>query len=43
MDLYKDYRIEVIQARRHVNSRADRRGDVDEVLVETLSLRGESY
>ncbi len=33
MDLYKDYIIEVIQARRVVNSRADRRGDVDEVMV----------
>lgn len=33
MGLYRGYRIEVIRARRAVNSRADRRGVVDEVLV----------
>lgn len=33
MDLYQDYRIEVIQAKRAINSKADKRGDVDEVLV----------
>jgi site-specific DNA-adenine methylase len=33
MDLYKDYRIEVIKAKRAINSKADKRGDVDEVLV----------
>ena len=32
-DLYKDYKIEVIQAKRAINSRADKRGEVDEVLV----------
>lgn len=32
-DLYKDYRIEVIQAKRVINSRADKRGEIDEVLV----------
>lgn len=32
-DLYKDYRIEVIQAKRAINSKADRRGQIDEVLV----------
>ncbi len=33
MDLYKDYKIEVIQAKRVINSKANKRGDVDEVLV----------
>jgi DNA adenine methylase len=33
LDLYKDYRIEVIKAKRAINSKADKRGDVDEVLV----------
>ncbi len=33
MDLYKDYKIEVIQAKRAINSKANKRGDVDEVLV----------
>ncbi len=33
MDLYEDYRITTIQARRVVNSRGDGRGKVDEVLV----------
>jgi DNA adenine methylase len=33
MDLYQDYKIEVIQAKRAINSKADRRGNVDEVLV----------
>lgn len=32
-DLYKDYKIEVIQAKRVVNSKADKRGEIDEVLV----------
>ena len=32
-DLYRDYRIEVVQAKRAINSKADRRGEIDEVLV----------
>lgn len=32
-DLYKDYRLEIIQAKRAVNSNPDKRGEVDEVLV----------
>lgn len=32
-DLYSDYRIEVIQAKRAINSKADKRGEIDEVLV----------
>lgn len=32
-DLYKDYRIEVIQAKRPINSKADKRGEIDELLV----------
>lgn len=32
-DLYRDYRIEVIQAKRAINSKADKRGEIDEVLV----------
>lgn len=32
-DLYKEYTIKTIKAKRSVNSRADRRGEVDEVLI----------
>lgn len=32
-DLYKSYNIEIIQAKRAINSNPDRRGEVDEVLV----------
>lgn len=32
-ELYQDYKIEVIQAKRAINSKADRRGEIDEVLV----------
>ena len=33
IDLYKDYIIEIIQAKRSINSKGDERGEVDEVLV----------
>lgn len=33
LDLYKDYRIEIVQAKRPINSRGDKRGEVNEVLV----------
>jgi len=33
MDLYKDYKIKIIKAKRAINSKPDRRGDVDELLV----------
>jgi len=32
-DLYKDYKIEIIKAKRAINSKADKRGEIDEVLV----------
>ena len=32
-DLYKEYTIEIVKAKRSVNSKADRRGEVDEVLI----------
>jgi DNA adenine methylase len=32
-DLYKEYTIMIIKAKRSVNSKADRRGEVDEVLI----------
>ena len=32
-DLYKDYRIEIIKAKRAINSKGDSRGEIDEVLV----------
>lgn len=32
-ELYKDYKIEVIQAKRAINSNPDKRGEIDEVLV----------
>jgi len=35
-DLYKDFKIEGVYARRAINSRADRRGHVSEVLVSSL-------
>lgn len=33
LDLYKDYRIEIVQAKRAINSDATKRGQVNEVLV----------
>lgn len=32
-DLYKDYEIEIIKAKRAINSKGDKRGEVDEVLI----------
>ena len=32
-NLYRDYRIEIITAKRAINSKAERRGGIDEVLV----------
>lgn len=33
LDLYKDYRIEIVQAKRSINSKGNKRGEVNEVLV----------
>lgn len=33
LDLYRDYKIEIIQAKRSINSKGDKRGEVEEVLV----------
>ncbi|MCD5413615.1 MAG: DNA adenine methylase [Clostridiales bacterium] len=33
LDLYKDYKVEIIKAKRSINSKGDKRGEVDEVLV----------
>ena len=33
LDLYKDYNVTIVQARRPINSKGNRRGEVDEVLV----------
>lgn len=33
IDLYRHYRCEIISARRAINSKADKRGEVDEILV----------
>lgn len=33
LELYKDYKIEIVKARRAVNSKANKRGKVDEILV----------
>lgn len=33
LDLYKDYKVEIIKAKRAINSNGDDRGEVDEVLV----------
>lgn len=33
LELYKDYNIEIIKAKRVINSRPDKRGEIDEVLV----------
>ena len=35
-DLYREYRIEIIQAKRAINSKADKRGEIDEVLVTNI-------
>ena len=32
-ELYKDYKIEIVQAKRAINSNPDKRGEIDEVLV----------
>ncbi len=32
-ELYKDYRIEIVKANRHINSIAENRGEIDEVLI----------
>lgn len=39
VDLYKDYKIELVKSRRVVNSRGDKRGEVDEVLVMNYEQR----
>jgi len=33
LELYKDYKIEIVKAKRAINSKADKRGEIDEVLV----------
>ena len=33
LDLYKDYKIQIVRAKRGINSKADKRGEVEEVLV----------
>ena len=33
LDLYKDYNIDIVYAKRCINSKGDKRGDVEEVLV----------
>lgn len=33
LDLYKDYNIEFVRAERAVNSKPDRRGEINEVLI----------
>lgn len=38
LDLYKDYHIRVVQAKRAVNSKGNKRGNVDEVLVTNYEL-----
>lgn len=35
-ELYRDYTIEIIQAKRAINSRGDKRGEIDEVLVKNF-------
>lgn len=37
LDLYKDYNITIVQANRAINSKANKRGKVDEVLVKNYS------
>ena len=33
LDLYKDYKIEIVKAKRAINSKGELRGEVDEVLI----------
>ena len=37
-DLYKDYTVERVPAKRTINAKADRRGAIDEVLVRNYEL-----
>ncbi|MBS3873295.1 MAG: DNA adenine methylase [Firmicutes bacterium] len=37
-ELYAEFRVEVVQAKRAINSKADRRGEVDEVLVRNYGV-----
>ena len=37
-DLYKDYTIEIVNAKRTVNSKADKRGEIEEVLIRNYGI-----
>ena len=37
-DLYKDYKIEIVNAKRAVNSKADKRGEIEEVLIRNYGI-----
>ena len=37
-DLYKDYTIEIVNAKRTVNSKADKRGEIEEVLIRNSGI-----
>lgn len=37
LDLYKDYHVEIVQARRAINSDGDKRGKIEEVLVKNYN------
>lgn len=37
LDLYQKYEVKIIQAKRTINSKADKRGNVDEVLIKNYS------
>ena len=40
-DLYKDYTIEIVNAKRTINSKAEKRGEVEEVLIRNYVIKGD--
>lgn len=41
-ELYKDYTIEIVNAKRCVNSRADKRGEIEEVLIRNYAIKSKN-
>ena len=41
-ELYKEYIIEIVNAKRSVNSKADKRGEIEEVLIRNYVINTEN-
>ena len=41
-ELYKDYIIDIVSAKRSVNSKADKRGEIEEVLIRNYDINTEN-